>query len=407
MRPIKPNTRRQPLWRTVLLVLGAIIIGGGGTVAALAGLKVIDPAKLAFWKSKPVIPAGWIGIPLSARSIPAYTEVTRDDVMNRKTAELELKWVSPNSVPKGIITDLSKILGRVTAHEKPAVYFFKESDFLPQGTSPGVAGGTPPGKRAITLDAAKLKGVHELKEGDHVDLLASVAVDMPGTGHTNSGRSGTNVVAAPDALLLPKRGFVRALVEDGVVVAPVKVRSVPTSVSSLTQGATTRNTPVQEIVLAVAPEEVAPLAEAMDLKYEITCVARSGRPAFTDAHSVRGPVGGTQQGGMSQVFAALGNALLGKDSGTQSKAAPAPGPAKAVNPMKNESPAKDRARADITPGLDPMAGVRYLEVMIGAQRQFVLFTGPGNSPVMEPPDAGSAKAGPGVVPAGAVEESKE
>ena len=36
--------------------------------------------------------------------------------------------------------------------------------------------------------------------------------------------------------------------------------------------------PVQEIVIAVEPQEVAPLAEAMDLKYEITCVARSGRP---------------------------------------------------------------------------------------------------------------------------------
>ena len=39
------------------------------------------------------------------------------------------------------------------------------------------------------------------------------------------------------------------------------------------------------------PEEVAPLAEAMDLKYEITCVARSGRPASVPppaAHSVGG-----------------------------------------------------------------------------------------------------------------------
>ena len=134
------------------------------------------------------------------------------------------------------------------------------------------------GKRAITLDAGKLKGVHELKEGDHFDLLASVAVDMPGQGRSSSGQSGTNVMATPDALLLPKRGFVRPLVEDGVVVTPVKIRNVPTTVSSLTQGATTRTTPVQEIVLAVAPEEVRLVAEALDLKYEITCVARSGRP---------------------------------------------------------------------------------------------------------------------------------
>ncbi len=54
-----------------------------------------------------------------------------------------------------------------------------------------------------------------------------------------------------------------------------------------------------------------------------------------------------------------------------------------------------------------MAQTRYLEVMIGGQRQFVLFTGPGNSPVVAAQDDGSAKAGSGVTPAGAVEESKQ
>ena len=86
-------------------------------------------------------------------------------------------------------------------------------------------------------------------------------------------------MATPDVALLPKRSLVRPLVQDGVVVSPVTIRNVPTTSSSLTQGTSIRNMPVQEIVLAVAPEEVAPLAEAMDLKYEITCVARSGRPA--------------------------------------------------------------------------------------------------------------------------------
>ena len=37
MRPIKPNTRRRSPWRTVLLALLAIVVGGAGTVAALAG----------------------------------------------------------------------------------------------------------------------------------------------------------------------------------------------------------------------------------------------------------------------------------------------------------------------------------------------------------------------------------
>ena len=280
MRAIKPNMRHRSPWRTVLLALVAIVIGGAGTVAALACLKVIDPAKLAFWRTqgKP-IPAGWIPIPLSARPIPAYTMVTRDYLMNPKTAQWVLVYKPPKAVPKGVIIRLSKIRGRVTAREKPAGYVFTESDFLPPGTRPGVVGGTPQGKRAITLDASKLKGAHDLSEGDHVDLLASVSVDMPGAGRSSSGRLGTNVVATPDMALLPKRSLVRPLVQDGVVVTPVRTRNVPISSSSLTQGTTTRTMPVQEIVLAVDPQEVAPLAEAMDLKYEITCVARSGRPA--------------------------------------------------------------------------------------------------------------------------------
>ena len=52
MRPIKPNTRRQPLWRTVLLALVAIVFGGAGTVALLGVTKVIDLGKLAFWRVK-------------------------------------------------------------------------------------------------------------------------------------------------------------------------------------------------------------------------------------------------------------------------------------------------------------------------------------------------------------------
>ena len=112
-----------------------------------------------------------------------------------------------------------------------------------------------------------------------MDLLASIPVDMPGAGHSNGGRLGTSVVATPDMALLPKRSIVRPLVQDGVVVMPVRTRNVPISSTSLTQGMTTRTMPVQEIVIAVEPEEVALLAEAMDLKYEITCVARSGQPS--------------------------------------------------------------------------------------------------------------------------------
>jgi hypothetical protein len=399
MRAIKPNTRRPSLWRRALLTLVTIVVGGVGTVAALAGLKVIDPAKLAFWKSKDAIPAGWVGIPLSARLIPAYTEVTRDYLMDAKTGQLLLKWVAPDKVPKGIITDLSKILKRVTAQEKPAVYYFFESDFLPAGTRPGVVGGTPAGKRAITLDAGKLKGVHDLKEGDHLDLLASVPVDMPGAGHSG-GRSGANVVVAPDRLWLPKRSSVSTLVQDGVVVTPVRVRNAPVNSA---QGGTVRTAPVQEIVIAVEPEEVAPLAEAMDLKYEITCVARSGRPLAVAASSPNQP-----SGGLFPVLAALVRAVQadGLASGSE-KAGHAPDDARTASRNKSAAAGGKQGPSDITPGFDPMAHTRYTEVMIGAQRQYVVFAGPGSSPVVALQEAGAAKAEPEAGRASATEETRQ
>ena len=226
MRPIKPNTRRRSLWRTVLLAIGAIVIGGAGTVAALAGLKVIDLAKLAFWRSQAGHPGGLDWHSLSARSIPAYTTVTRDYLFNAKTGDLVLKWVPPDAVPKGIITDLSKILGRVTAREKPAVHYFFESDFLPVGTRPGIVGGTPLGKRAITLDAGKLEGcVYRAERRRPRGLDGQRPRGYAGGGpfqfrtdrDQRRGDAGYASCCQREVLSKP-------LVQDGVVVSPVTAR---------------------------------------------------------------------------------------------------------------------------------------------------------------------------------------
>jgi hypothetical protein len=199
--------------------------------------------------------------------------------------------------------------------------------------------------------------------------------------------------------LVPKCSLVRPLVQNGIVVTPVKVRNVPITSSSLTQGTITRTRPVHEIVLAVAPEEVGLLAEAMDLKYEITCVTRSGRPAASVPLSPRPH---SSAGGW-QALAALAKAVLGGGP----VAASAPGRADTAGPAKSETPAKDRLAMGDTPGLDPMSRIRFMEVMIGPQRQFVVFARPGSSPVVTSQDAGPAKADSAVVPAGAVDESEQ
>ncbi|MGO9111851.1 MAG: hypothetical protein ACLP9L_21705 [Thermoguttaceae bacterium] len=286
MRPIKPNTRHRPLWRTVLLAFLAIVIGGAVTVAALAGLKVIDPAKLAFWRQKvEPIPADWVPVPVPVRAIPAYTMVTKDFLINPKTGAWEVVWSPPNLVPKSAILEVGKIRGRVMAHEKPPFYCFTEKDFLPEGTHPGVVAGTPEGKRAITLDPGKLKGVFGLREGDHVDVLADIPVDkLSWFGGPEVGRS--VILAQPVSLGEhpdKQRTETRVLARDAMIVTPVTTRAKPVVSSSLTQGPTTRTVPVQEIVLAVGEEEVARVTKALDWDLGMMCAARSGRPEAKDA----------------------------------------------------------------------------------------------------------------------------
>ena len=66
------------------------------------------------------------------------------------------------------------------------------------------------------------------------------------------------------------------VVQNGVVVAPLETRQEPITTSTLTRGQVVRSRPVLEIVLAVDPEEVAPLTEALAVGAELLCVPRSG-----------------------------------------------------------------------------------------------------------------------------------
>ena len=197
MRTLKSPTRRRPMWQWALIVLLVLGVGGAATVAGLVGLRVIDPARLAFWRQPKGYPDDWVAIPVSARPIPAFTKITREQLTNPKTGQLATMMLPP-SMAKKVISDFSMV-NRVIGHEHHAGYPFAEEELLPSGTHSGVAGGIPHGKRAYTLDASKLKGIHELGEGDHLDLLASIPIDMPGTAVPGAGHGGTTVLASPDA----------------------------------------------------------------------------------------------------------------------------------------------------------------------------------------------------------------
>src|SRR5262249_47963916 len=70
----------------------------------------------------------------------------------------------------------------------------------------------------------------------------------------------------------------RVMVQNAIIVEPMVTRGVATLQSSLTEGTATRVRPVQEAVIAIAPDEVAPLTEAMAVEARLMSVPRSGRP---------------------------------------------------------------------------------------------------------------------------------
>jgi Flp pilus assembly protein CpaB len=224
---------------------------------------------------------GMVAVPISARVIPAYTKVSRDDLWDAANTRLSVTWLPPDQLAPGMLREPKDVLGRVLDHEKPAGYIFTEGDFLPRGTRPGVVGGIPPGKRAVRIEASVVPGLFGLAPGDRFDLISTLAIDTKtqDLSHINvAGNYGPQIAMQASLANALKRATVKVIVQNGVVVTPVTTRQVPFTVNSLTQGTLLRSRPVQEILVAVDPKEVAPLTEAIAVKAEIMCVPRSGRP---------------------------------------------------------------------------------------------------------------------------------
>lgn len=226
---------------------------------------------------------GLTAVPVSARPIAAYTAVTRDDFWDARNARLAVIYLRPQDVSPRMLTSLGDLLGRVLSHDKSVGYAFTEDDFLPRGTRPGLVGGIPTNKRAIRVEADKVGGLFGLQPGDRFDLVSTIPIDAGNNANANAFQN-LGGAYAPQLQLQAqltnwrKQAVVRILVQNGSIVQPLVTRQVPVFANSLTQGAVTRMRPVQEIVIAVDPDEVAPLTEAMAVGAVVSAVPRSGRP---------------------------------------------------------------------------------------------------------------------------------
>ena len=214
--------------------------------------------------------------------IPAYTRIRRDHLWDRRNNRLAVIYLPPQAVTKEMLVNITDVLGRVLDHAKEPGYVFTETDFLPPRHARGLVAGIPAGKRAIRISADKVEGLYGLHDRRSLRHRGDDADRAPGArgGQTfNFGGPYSQEVALQAQLSnWDKQATVRVIVQSAVIVEPMATRGVPTVQTSLTDGAATRTRPVQEVVIAMEPHEVALLTEAMAVDATLTTIPRSGRP---------------------------------------------------------------------------------------------------------------------------------
>jgi Flp pilus assembly protein CpaB len=270
------------------VAVGVMLLGLAGVV--FAGLAVAG--KLP-WQHRVIPPPepGMVRVWEAMRPIPAFTAVTAQFLSNPATGMAAFQDVPESQIEarrsagkKDLLTGqqgLVEILSnRVMAKSKSAGQPFEESDFLPKGTSPGPAAGVGPNKRALTLEAGKLKGIDTLQVGDHLDLLAAVPVNRDEAGRPAAAPLLTNTKPASSGA---RQTETHMIARDAVVVSPLTTRTRPITSNSLMQGTSVRQAPVQEVVLAIDRQDVTGVTEALEMGLEMACIARSGRPNSDDS----------------------------------------------------------------------------------------------------------------------------
>lgn len=278
MSPVAP---RRPGAASMFTPTTLAAAAGAAVIVLFAVLIVSGTVDLGLFGPAPPSTEGLVPVPTPIRTVPAYTRIRREHLWDPVNRRFSVVYLPPRAVTPEMLTNITQILGRVLEQEKEAGYVFTDIDFLPPGTREGVVAGIPAGKRALRVSGERVEGLQGLLPGDRFDLLASMPIETGGEGgeaqpFAFSGPYSTQLALQAQLSNWTKQATVRVLVQNAVVVEPMTARAIPLGPGQ-TEG-TTRVRPVQEAVIAVNPDEVALLTEAMTVPSRITTVPRSGRP---------------------------------------------------------------------------------------------------------------------------------
>lgn len=318
-------------FKALLVMLLVIIVLGVGVTASLwaAGVPMEN---LAFWSEEETETIDAISLPMNWTPIAAYNRVSRSDLIDPQTGQinrLEIPLVSVSGMNATIIgddgemvdkrvqkaerndesilltlddgtvatdrqliklggafTNATDVIGRVVRNDKSPGFAFSEANFFQSGTPAGLAGATPPGMRAMTLQAEQLAGVHRISLGEQIDLVANIPLQKIARFELSTGSRLPGAELVTDSRRnnrdQEKETTARLVARQAVVLTPVVQRVSTETSSSLSQGRRLLSVPVEEVVLAVAAEDVSAVTAALELGATVNVLVRSGRDDLED-----------------------------------------------------------------------------------------------------------------------------
>jgi Flp pilus assembly protein CpaB len=276
MSPVAPRRPGSLSTMSRPMVVVTVVVSALAAIVLLAALGIIDLSRL---RSSEPSTVGLIAVPTSATQIPAHTRIRRDHLWDRANARISVVYLPPRAVKKEMLLNITQIIGRVLDSEKEPGYVFTDADFLPRGTREGLVAGIPAGKRAIRVSADRVDGLYGLNAGDRFDIVATMPIAAADGGRSLnfSGPYSQEIALETQLSNWEKQATVRVIVQNAVIVEPMIARGVPVTATSA-QAAAARARAVQEAVIAVNPNEVALLTEAMAVEARLSSIPRSGRP---------------------------------------------------------------------------------------------------------------------------------
>jgi len=281
-------TRSRGSWSLRILVLAVTAAGVLAILHATGTYRLPLPgtegAEGAPRTAHPSRVEGLVPVPAAAVELQAYAMVSGVDLFDRRRRRwVEMPLPAERVEEAGVMRTRAEIIGRVLRRNKSAGRVFTEDDFFPPGTRPGLTAGVPPGKRAVRVAAHRIAGVHGLHRGDMVDLVyASALKDDASDPPVISGPRGAELEMRTRQARLQARVRVRVVAREAVVVEPVRGRTAEVTSSSVLRGTRKSAKTVEELVLAMSPEEAVQLMAAFEMGAQVSCLPRSGRPGAAE-----------------------------------------------------------------------------------------------------------------------------